>query len=77
VTDSAAAQPDDQPDDQAEVRSGDLITPTGPGHRRTTWYGCPYCDYQERSRSDGSLAEEFCPRDGALLVRVAPDAASG
>lgn len=71
--------PAGQPDDQAEVRSGGLLSPSGLAYRRTTWYGCPElnCDYQERARSDGSLADEFCPRHGALLVRVATDEATG
>lgn len=68
-----------EPGDQPALRSGGLLAPTGPACRSTTWYACPEpdCRYRERARSDGSLAEEFCPRHGALLVLVASDEASG
>jgi hypothetical protein len=73
MTDTAGSQPDDRP----LMRSGGLISPSGPlpDYRKTTWYACPEpdCGYRERARSDGSLVAEFCPRHGALLALVAPD----
>jgi hypothetical protein len=61
-------------DEKENSRSAGLLFPGQTVGRTFVWYKCQdaTCGYGERARSDGSLLNEFCPRDGSLLVREPP-----
>lgn len=61
-------------DDEEASRSAGLVSPGQSTDRKVIWYICQdaSCHYRERARYDGSLTNEFCPRDGSLLVRETP-----
>jgi hypothetical protein len=63
-------------EERESSRSDGLLFPGfgSPGQTAVVWYACPdaACGYRERGRPDGTLRNEFCPVDGALLVRELP-----
>ena len=69
MSDGKQGEGRDIPADRREIpRSGSPLTPGIKGGWTAVWYHCEECGYRERAMSDGLLAREYCPLDGAVLV---------